>query len=722
VNRNAFAIAIATFCRRPPLAPSTLALALLLGGCAADLAHREAMGLLSEGKTTEGVDGLRRASAMEPNNVSFRVDYLSQRDAAVGKLLDTAVEERQAGRTEVAAQRLREALRLDSTNERARVALQALELDRRNGQSMQNIERLVQANQTEAALEQVRRLLKDSPHHERALELQRTLEDRIESDRLAREEKLAARAAFKRPVNLQFRDAPLRMVFEAVAKVGNINVIVDRDVKADLRTTIFVKDASIEDALDVILLQNQLEKRVLNSNTLLIFPSSPAKLKELSELKVRSFQLSNIDVAFMANILKTMVKTKDLVTDAKTQTLVMRDTPEAIALAERLIAANDLPDAEVMLEVEVLEISTTRASEIGLKLPSSLTLTVPTPATGGLTLGGLRAVTRNDLLVSPLQATLNLMLQDGDATVLASPRIRSRNKEKARILVGDKLPIITNLISPQQAGQSSVVTGSIQYVEVGIKLEVEPQVYADGDVGIKLNLEVSSVTDTIQTDSGRAYQIGTRTAQSTLRLHDGETQVMAGLINDTDRNSAFKVPGVGQLPILGRLFSNNTDNARKSEIVLSITPHIIRPQAMPDIRNADAWSGTESSVRDRQLRIEPVAVLKAATPKPDPAAARGASPPPPIAPAPAATPAPKPPAPETGTAADPATQAPADGAPPATAGAAGSDPAPGAPQAADPAAPVVSPTSPPAAGLPLVTPRAPPTRGTSPVPSSPSTR
>ena len=304
------------------------------------------------------------------------------------------------------------------------------------------------------------------------------------------------------------------MVFEALAKVGNINIVVDREVKNDLRSTIFVKDASIEDALDVILLQNQLERRLLSSNTLLIYPATAAKVKELAELKVRTFQLSNVDVNFMANIIKTMVKTRDVVTDVKSNSLVMRDTPEAIALAERLIAANDLPDPEIMLEVEVLEVSSSRTSELGLKLPTALTLTVPTPATGGLTVGALRNVTRNDLLVSPLSATLNLMLQDGDATVLASPRIRSRNKEKARILVGDKLPIITNLISQQQAGQNSVVTGSIQYVEVGIKLEVESQVYGEGDVGIKLNLEVSNVTDTIQTESGRAYQIGTRGAQT----------------------------------------------------------------------------------------------------------------------------------------------------------------------------------------------------------------
>jgi general secretion pathway protein D len=208
------------------------------------------------------------------------------------------------------------------------------------------------------------------------------------------------------------------------------------------------------------------------------------------------------------------------------------------------------------------------------------------------------------------------MLQDGDANILASPRIRVRNKEKAKFLVGDKLPVFTTLVTPgQNAGANNYLTSSIQYLEVGIKLEVEPQIYGDGDVGLKINLEVSNVANTVKSpDGSAAYQIGTRSTQTSLRLHDGETQVMAGLIDDHDRNTAQKVPGLGQLPMLGRLFSNTTGDNKKSEILLSITPRIIRPLAVSDPRFSDAWSGTDGNVRDRSLRIEPLAVLKAPTP------------------------------------------------------------------------------------------------------------
>jgi general secretion pathway protein D len=176
------------------------------------------------------------------------------------------------------------------------------------------------------------------------------------------------------------------------------------------------------------------------------------------------------------------------------------------------------------------------------------------------------------------------------------------------------VPVITNLISPQQNGTNSVITGSVQYVDVGIKLEVEPQVYADSDVGIKINLEVSNIAKTITTASGQAYQIGTRNATTALRLRDGETQVLAGLINDQDRSTASKLPGLGQLPVLGRLFSSTNSSGGKTEIVLSITPHIVRATATPEARLGEIWSGTESNVRDRPLRIDPVGSVKSGPP------------------------------------------------------------------------------------------------------------
>jgi general secretion pathway protein D len=224
----------------------------------------------------------------------------------------------------------------------------------------------------------------------------------------------------------------------------------------------------------------------------------------------------------------------------------------------------------------------------------------------------MRDLTSRDLLITPLAVRLNLKLQDTDANLLASPRIRARHKEKAKIMIGDKVPVITNSVTPIQTG-SAVVTGTVQYLDVGIKLEVEPHVHTEGDVGIRLNLEVSNIVKEVRNlQSGTlAYQIGTRSAQTNLRLRDGETQILGGLISDLDRNTASKVPGLGQLPVLGRLFSSKAGNASKTEIILSITPRIVRGAAMADARLRDVYSGTDAAVRSVPLRLDPIGSVSA---------------------------------------------------------------------------------------------------------------
>ncbi|MEY4747981.1 MAG: hypothetical protein RIQ60_195 [Pseudomonadota bacterium] len=594
---------------RPRL--SALAAAVLLAACAGPQTHKEGLEQIAQGRSQEGLNSLRRASELEPTNAQYRIDYLRQRNALAQAGVASGDDALARGKADDARARYREVLTFDPTNERAVRGLVQIEERKRAETQFAQAERLFKGGQNEAAQEILARLSREQPMGVQARALLREVEDKIEAVRAAREEQLNASNAFRKPVTLQFRDASIKLVFEAISRATNVNIIMDRDVRPDLRTTIFVKDASVEDTINLILLQSQLEKRVLNSNTLLIYPSTPAKQREYFELKVRSFQLSNVEAAYMANVLKTMLKTRDIVTDARTNTLVMRDTPEAIAVAEQLVAANDQPDAEVMLEVEVLEVSKSRLQDLGMTWPTGVAVSIPGSAP---TVGDLRALRSGDLLVTPgLSIGAQFKLTDSDANVLASPRIRTRNKEKAKILVGDKVPTFSNLITPSQAGATSgnsVITGSIQYLDVGIKLEVEPQVYADGDVGLKLNLEVSSVTNTVKSDSGLAYQIGTRSTQTALRLKDGETQILGGLIQDADRNSGSRIPGLGELPILSKLFGSEHADRQKTELIVSITPHIIRQVSLADPSQNNIWSGSESAVRNRPVRVDPIGGVK----------------------------------------------------------------------------------------------------------------
>jgi general secretion pathway protein D len=272
-------------------------------------------------------------------------------------------------------------------------------------------------------------------------------------------------------------------------------------------------------------------------------------------------------------------------------------------MAEKLVASIDVPESEVMLEVEVLEISRSRLQDLGIAYPTAATFTPTSVAAGvgtgasGLLLSDLGHQSSNTITVSPLSLTLNAMKQNGLTNTLASPRIRARNKEKAKILIGQREPVITNSVTPTAAG-APVVTGNVQYIDVGLTLEVQPTIYLDNDVAIKINLEVSSLLKQITTASGTiAYEIGTRNANTLLRLKDGETQILAGLIQDSDTRTANTIPGLGDIPVLGRLFGTRHTDLEKSEIVLSITPRIIRTQPRPASDNTEFWYGTETRTR-----------------------------------------------------------------------------------------------------------------------------
>jgi general secretion pathway protein D len=181
--------------------------------------------------------------------------------------------------------------------------------------------------------------------------------------------------------------------------------------------------------------------------------------------------------------------------------------------------------------------------------------------------------------------------------ILANPRVRVRNKEKAKIMIGDKLPVVTTTTTA-----TGLVSDNIQYLDVGLKVDVEPEVRLKNDVQIKLALEVSSIVSQITTPSGSlAYQVGTRNANTSLLLKDGETQILAGLISAQERSTGKRLPGLGDIPIIGRLFGSQQDENAKTEIVLSITPRVIRGLKRPDIQQTEFWSGTENNLRTRPM-------------------------------------------------------------------------------------------------------------------------
>jgi general secretion pathway protein D len=391
----------------------------------------------------------------------------------------------------------------------------------------------------------------------------------------------------------------LRQVFEIIARHSGLNFVFDKDVRSDGRTSIFLKNSTVEAAVHFLLVTNQLERQVMDGNTILIYPNSAAKLKEYQELTVKTFYLANADAKSIANTFKTILKSRDVVVDEKLNLVILRDSPEAVRLATQLVALQDVPEPEVMLDVEVLEIKRSRIMDLGVAWPQSLEFSPLIAASGArVSIDELRGLSSSVIGVAGVRATVNANKTDADSNTLANPRIRVRNKEKAKVVIGEKVPNITSTVSPGTTG--NFLSQAINYVDVGLTLNVEPTIYLNNEVGIRISLEVSNLISEVKTDTGSiAYRIGTRSATTMLQLKDGENQVLAGLLNSEERSSGNKVPGVGSLPILGRLFGSTHDANDKTEIVLSITPHLVRTIQRPPAGASEFGAGTEASFRRR---------------------------------------------------------------------------------------------------------------------------
>jgi len=572
----------------------SLLVAALLAGCAAEGLYREGQSMIAQGEEEGGMAKFQEALRLEPTNAQYRAALVQARERTTILWQKRAEQAQAQGEFSEAEGWYRRILMLEPDNARARNGLSQIQREKRLADWQREADAAWARNEPTSALRALRALLAEAPNNARALELKRAIEEK--TARPAAETLLAA--ALKKPITIEFKDTTLKQVFEVLSRSSGLNFIFDKDVRTDQKTTVFLRNTTIESAVNMVLLTNQLEQRVLDANSILIYPNNAAKAREYQSLMVKTFFLANADAKLAANTIKTIVKTRDVVIDEKQNMIIMRDTPEAIRLAEKLIAMHDMPEPEVMLEVEVLEVNRTRLLNLGVQWPDQLVLS-PLPATSGgtLTINDLRNISSSTIGINNISATVNAKKQDSDANILANPRIRSRNKEKAKILVGDRVPNITTTST-----STGFVSESVQYIDVGLKLEVEPTIYPDNEIAIKIAMEVSTIASQLTTKSGSvAYQIGTRNANTVIRLKDGENQVLAGLISDEDRRTANKVPGIGEIPILGRLFGSRLDNAVKTEIVLSITPRLIRNIQRPDLASSEFDAGTEASLRNRGI-------------------------------------------------------------------------------------------------------------------------
>jgi len=564
--------------------------AALLTACA-NPALREAEELGRSNQWPAALRVLDDALAQDPKDPQLRVAQARAREQATQRLILQIEALRGAGRWDEAQALLSQLALADAKHPRLAALTVDIERSRRHEAQLVVGRTALKEGRLERAEAVAREILAESPQHPGA----RLLASQVAQARPLESAVGELGPNFQKPVTLEFRDAPLRQVFEALARSSGINFVFDKDVRADARVTVFLRGTTLDEAMRVILGTQQLDRKLLNESSVLIFPNTPAKQREHQELITRTLYLTNADVKQVQAMVRTIAKVRDVHIDERLNLLIVRDTPEVVRLVEKLIASVDLPEPEVMLEVEVLELASDQVDALGLKWPDTISYGLPsadgtTLASGQVFLnqrGQFRAAVANPAVVATLLGT------GGDSKTLANPKIRVRNHDKAKVHIGQKLPIFTT--TTNFTGSTSVAA-SVSYQDIGLKLDVEPTIQLDNDVVIKIGLEVSNVVNQATGPGGTtAYVIGTRNTSTVLRLADGETQVLAGLINDEDRKAASGIPGLSRLPVLGRLFGTQTDTRNKTEVVLLITPRVVRNLAVPDASLTRLASGTDAS-------------------------------------------------------------------------------------------------------------------------------
>ncbi|NJL17191.1 MAG: hypothetical protein HC938_08330 [Nitrospira sp.] len=463
-------------------------------------------------------------------------------------------------------------------------------------------ERLAQLGRIEEALS----------GYARAVELDPTYQDPLEGITRLTEEQQALRRedGLRQPVTLKFRNAGIKEVLEGVAKAGGLTLVFDKDVRND-PVSISIQDTPFEEALRLILNSNSLFARRISPTVTVISPDTKQKQEQYQDLMIRTFYLSTAKAKDMVLLLKSMLDSKRMHANEQLNAIVIRDQPEKLELAEKIILANDRQEPEVLFDLEVLEVNRTKNQTYGLNYPKQAGAgLIASGFTGTLAAEAVQMTYRqltnlgpdSYLFKLPTTVLLDFFKQQSDAKTLASPKIRVINNKKAEINIGDKQPILlsTTNVLPGQAATGAVPTTStvtsIEFRDTGVKLTVEPSIRLGNELSLKMKVEVIRVGEPVLLQAApkiEQFKFGNRSAETTLNMRDGETVVLGGLLQEEDRRTRITMPWIGDLPLIGKLLSSFKTERVTTEVILTITPRIAQPALPPGSSNQAFWSGTE---------------------------------------------------------------------------------------------------------------------------------
>jgi general secretion pathway protein D len=596
---------------------------LLLSGCSAGRRSFSAGETFeADGRYEEAMYSYADAFQNNPEISDYRIRFLKARDKAAELHYKRGNELFQKGNYVAALTEFQTSAGLDPTQGRyqtqveATVRLKDAQLAYQDGVEFET------ANKFKEAFQLFTRAVELDPENKEY----RAAQTRVAGLRKSKLEGYELSLKSAKPITLKFKDAKIKDVFNIVTQLSGINFIFDEGVK-DQPVTIYIENATFQQVLDLLTNMHKLGRKIANESTVIIYARNPEKTKQYEDMTLRTFHLSYMDAKKAVNLIRTMLQVRKIYVNEESNALVVRDTDDVVAVVEKILEANDVPEPEVILDVEVIEVSDNDSKRLGLLLStynvklgafnpfdntllsdSSLTPSTTTIASGSTT-ATTSTVTINNLIkafsiqgyggfLTVPNATYNFAKTLSKSEVLSNPKIRVRNKEKSKFTVGTRVPITTTNTT------NNTVSVNVQYVDVGVKLNAEPNIQLNNEVVIKLSLEVSQTVGAPQiVGDTSVVTIGTRNLETVLSLKDGETSIIGGLIQHTNSDAKNKIFLLSDIPLLGPFLTDTNASNNKTELMLAITPRLVRGVIVPQNSLTSFSSGKE----DEPSLVRPLA-------------------------------------------------------------------------------------------------------------------
>ncbi len=547
-----------------------LIMVVLLGataGCTSHRMFREAQQAELEGDWDRVVVLFLELLDRQPNNMAFRTGLLRAKIRASQDHFERAKKLHEAGALERALLEYQQAVQLDQTNQYAQVQLDKVRAE------------LLERRADGAA--------------------PLTLEELKERTTGSRPQPPILNPRSREPINLEF-PSPVSIfdIYKALGKAFGINVLFDPKLRPQ-QVSIELVEVTAQDALEILMRTANHFYKVLDEHTIIVAEDTPQNRRAYEDLVIQTFFLSNAETKDVMTMLRSLVGAKNVASNDQLNAIVLRDTADKVKVAEKIIATNDKSRGEVVIDVELLQINTAKLQELGVSLSNYRV----TQSLGNepIPVSELEFINQGDWMLSLPAIIYDFVRNHSEAELLANPQLRISDGEQATLHIGDRVPIpVTTFNTAQTVGSNIVPITSFQYQDIGIRLDITPRIHHNRQVSLELSVEFSQLAGSVAGSGGQQQPIiGTRTIESTIRLLDGETNFLAGLIREDETSTKSGVPGLMDIPVIGRLFSRTSIDRSRTDLVLTLTPHIVRTPNITEEDLLPIWVGTEQNITFR---------------------------------------------------------------------------------------------------------------------------